>query len=221
MVTLDRFFPYVQPLVPGCPEPLMVQALRNAAISFCSRTDLIQRIFTPDVVAGQNAFAIDVPNDMQIGRVLAMSYKNHRLLPSTPDDTYSALAIRGTAIGDAQPHTGSPRVYFQTTPDSGTFYVYPIPDAPAALAAGITLRVSFVPDQDAETVDDTLFTSYCEGIANGALGRLLLMPGQTFSNANASKVFHDKFESAVTIARRDKEMGYTSGSQRIAPRPFA
>lgn len=221
MITLESFLPYVLPSASNCPEPLAIQALRNAAIDFCTRTDLIQRVFTPNVIAGTATLAIDVPNNMTVGRVMEMYYKDSRMHPATPDGVRSPLAMRGANIGDATIVTGYPRFYFQTTPDSDTFNVYPVPDATAALTAGYTLRVSFVPDQECMTVDDTLFDDYAEDIANGALARILMTPGQSFTSVTASAAYRSMFEGAIKAGRRQTQMGYTNGAQRIAPRPFA
>jgi hypothetical protein len=219
MITLDTFLTYVLPFVPGCSDPMAIQALRLAATDMCNRTDIVQRVITMDATTGVSAYPIPVPANMNLNRILSVDWQGKRLSPATPDAVASDVAVRGIAIGTASPRTGDPAIYFQALPTDDTFLLYPIPDS--TVVGGLTIRASFAPNNAALTVDDVLFDDWVETVAAGALQRLMAMPGQQFTDVHASAINRATFEGGINFARRVKEMGRTAGSQRAAPRRFA
>lgn len=218
MRALDLFLPLVAPVVMGAPEPLLLQALRMACIEFCRRTDTVQCIQAPvAVVAGTQDYAVTVPADMVLVRVLGAAWQGVWLVPVPPDDVTSDVALRGAAIGAAIPLSGAPRHFFQKTPDLSTISLYPIPDV--ALAGGLLIKASFCPTQAATQVEDALFDEWAEGIAAGAAARVLAIPGQGFTGSPAGPAA--RFERAVSEAKRQKMFGKMTAGARVQPRRFA
>ncbi len=218
MKTLDLFLPYVSPYVPGCSDPMALQAIRMALIDFCNSTDLVQRVYTYDVVAGQSAYPIATPAHMNMNRVLAVGWQGRWLTPVTPDQVPTPVILKGQTIGTDQVWTGVPQAYFQQTPSETIFHLYPIPDT--TIPGGLTAKAAFAPSQDAQTFEDHLFDNWGEEIAAGAIARLLAMPGQQFSNIHGAPGYRNQFKQGIDDARRLKEQGYTQGAQRVTPRRF-
>lgn len=218
MKTIDLFFPLVVPYVPGCSDPMALQAIRHALIDFCQSSDLVQRIYSYDVVAGQDAYVVDVPDHMNMNRVLNIGWQGRWLSPIPPDAVPSDVVLLGQPVGLANPRAGDPEAYFQQSPSETTFRLYPIPDTD--LAKGLTVKASYSPSQTALSMEDHLFDNWAEEIAAGAIARLLAMPGQQFTNVHAATVYRSQFRDGISDARRLKEQGYTQGSQRVAPRRF-
>lgn len=218
--TLDQFFPWVLPSVPGCSDLLAQQAIRQACIEFCNRTDLVQRVTTADATAAVQDYTITPPTDMILSRILSVGWQGTLLSMVSPDVVNNDLALRGVAIGTATPLTGDPRWAFQKTPadsDAG-FSIYPIPDTTVTL--GLTVKASYAPTNAAATVDDALWNDYVEQIAAGAMARLMMMPGQTFSSKSGA-LYKIEFERAIERGRHQKNTGSLAADKRVMPVRFA
>ena len=102
-VTWDRFYPYVQPHVPGCPEIVIDQHLQEAAADFCARSGIWRYDISEDfTVAGLSDYIIDVPTgavleditDLYVdgflmGRVSDLNFKYTPNLQNTKPVHYS------------------------------------------------------------------------------------------------------------------------------------
>lgn len=218
MRALDLFLPLVAPYVLGAPEPLLVQGLRRACIEFCRRTDIVQRIQAPtNIVSGTQDYAVTIPADMKLTRVLGAAWQGAWLAPVPPGNVTSDVALRGAAIGTATPLSGDPRYFFQKTVDLDTISLYPIPST--LLAGGLLIKAAFCPTQTATTVDDTLFDEWADGIAAGAAAYVLAIPGQGFSGNPAERA--GRFERAISEAKRQELLGKMTAGVRVQPRRFA
>jgi hypothetical protein len=216
--TLDQFMPWVMPMVPGCPDPLAQQAIRAAAIDFCVRTDIIQRVITADATINVEDYTITPPSDMQLARILSVSWQGRVLTPVSPDLVTQDVVLRGANVGTATVVSEDPLYFFQKMPNDPGFSLYPIPKA--TLTLGLTVKASFSPTNAATTVDDPLWDDWVDDIGAGAIAQLMTMPGQPFSSSNA-RTYALAFRDAVTRAKRVKNEGYLAGSLRVQPVTFA
>lgn len=68
--TFESFIPNISPSVPGCPQPLLVQHIRDAAIRACERT-LFWRYQIPlfNLLPGVHEYLYNVPSDTQVHAV--------------------------------------------------------------------------------------------------------------------------------------------------------
>ena len=217
MAALDALLPYLLPSVTGCSEPLALQTLRATAYDFCARTDLIQRVLVSDCVAGTQDYTITAPVDMELLRILSVSWQGQILTPVSPALVQQDIVLRGVTIGTAVPTSNSPTWYFQKTPTDSGFSLYPIPNA--TLASGLTVKASFGTSNTATTIDDVLFSDWADDLATGAMGTLMSMPGHMFSSREAP-AYTKLFNGAVTRGRRLQANGRLPGSLRVMPQRF-
>ncbi len=215
---IEAWYPYILPWVPGAPDTLVNQAIRSAAIDFCTRSDLVQRVITANVVADTQDYTITPPTDMNLARVLSVSWQGRVLAPTAPSVVQQDIVLRGAAVGTATPQRGDPYWFFQKTPTDGGFSLYPIPNT--ALTLGLTVKASFTPNNAATTLDQQLFESWAEDIAAGAIAILMSMPSQQFSSAKAAD-YGKAYNAAVTRAKRQAASGTLPSSLRVMPRRFA
>ena len=132
MAALDALLPYLLPSVIGCSEPLALQTLRATAYDFCARTDLIQRVIVADCLLGVQDYVITAPTDMELLRILSVSWQGKLLTPVSPALVQQDIVLRGVTVGTAAPTTASPTWYFQKLPTDSGFSLYPIPDTTLA-----------------------------------------------------------------------------------------
>ncbi len=70
-VNFDTILKEVSPFVPNCPEPVMVNAIRNAAIDFCDFTGWLTQDLDPiSVIANEPLYEIEADGDYEIARVM-------------------------------------------------------------------------------------------------------------------------------------------------------
>ena len=58
MATLDSFLPLIRGRLPGCPDIVLKDGVRDAAIEFCRRTELLSAHIDLAVVAGQSHYQL-------------------------------------------------------------------------------------------------------------------------------------------------------------------
>lgn len=216
--TLDSALPYIAPYVLGASEPLMLQMLRLACIDFSRRTEVVQRIqAATDIVPGTQDYAVTVPTDMKLVRVLGVAWQGVWLTPIQPGDVRSDVALRGVTIGTAVPLSGAPRHYFQKALDGTTVSLYPIPDT--ALTGGLLIKAAFAPTIAAASVEDQLLTDWLDPIAAGAIARLQAMPGKEFSADPTLRM--REYERGIGAAKRVLVTGRITDMGRVQSRRFA
>lgn len=214
---LTEFFPYVQPHVPGCSEPLLEQAIRSACIDFCTRSLVIQTIVPADYTDDVQDYTVAVPANMTLVRVLGVFLKDAWLSPNTIENVRSGVALRGDA-GDAVALNTTPVTYFQKLPTSTTVSLYPVPHE--TVTDGLAVRAAFAPSRNAGVVDTALFEDWVEDIAAGAAARLVTIPNQPFSNPAMAAGYTGVFQRAARAASIQARSGKVAASSRVQPAAF-
>lgn len=179
MAALSAFTPYVMPDVPSCPEPMIDDAVRRAAIEFCERTDIIREKLSFNTVASQDNVVLAPSNSGDVARVYTLMYGEEELAKTRRTDF------------DEDGDKGQPLEYYIELPN--TLRLYPVPDVIYALVAYVSVK----PDRDATTVDDVLFNNWRDVIASGAKARLMMMSKQPWYDANGAAVEEAIFEAAI------------------------
>jgi hypothetical protein len=211
-VTYDSFYPEVMLYYPGIPELVLENAIRNACIEFCERTDWL--LYTPipqQLTALENEYdlTLDLPVGAEVARVQSM-WANQ--LPLTPKDEEDLRRIYGL---DWRNQSGTPAFYTQYTTD--TAILCPFPTQTVVAALGMTLVVR--PRQDSTSVDPSLLNRWREVIGAGARARLAQIPGQAYESAKGADRMTMKFEAGVMEGIRMRNRGLTRSTLRVrAPR---
>ena len=218
MVTITSFYPYVLPHVVGCPDPVMDQAIRSACIEFCAQTLLVQEVTTVSVVSGVQDYDIEVPSGMGLSKVIGVLLEDQWLTPNSIESVRSGLALRGS-VGSAVVAQSTPRVYFQKTPTAAEISLYPVPAD--SVIEGLAMRAAFTPLRNAITVADVLYQNYAEDIGAGAISRLMLMPGQVYSDLQSAGIHRAKFDNAIKKASIIARTGQVAVASRVQLTQFA
>lgn len=216
-VALSAFFPYVLPHVPGCTDPLAEQAIRSACIEFCTDTLVCQELQTASVISGVQDYDIDIPTGLMPVRLLGVMVRDNWIEGLSLESVRSGLALRGD-VGGAQVSKGEPSAFFQKTPTSAAFSVYPIPDT--TVSDGFAIRVAFAPTRTAMTVPDTLFHDWVEEVAAGAVARLADMSSQPFYAPQSAATYRGRFEMSLRKAAIQARTGLVAAASSVQPVRF-
>lgn len=211
MATLDDFYQYVLPEVPGCPEITADVAIRSALIEFCEKSHVIQRNHDPvTILAGITDYELEPPTGQLVVKVMRAWYRTLELDPAAPDSVPKA-EVYNTLFTGADKSRADPRVFLQK--DERSISVFPIPKE--TVSNSLTMRVALKPTRVAATFEDVLFEDYAEVIASGAKYRLLSMANKPWTNGPASAANLTVFMSGVNAARSRAIRGNSRAEVKI------
>lgn len=204
--TLTDFAKYVRPEVPGCAEPILLDAILEACIDFCTRSELLSEIVTQALVAGTKTYTLTPTNAALYPARLRVVLKEG--LPLTPTNAAS-YALLPERTG-----SGTPTTYFAPTRNQVT--LAPVPNAAATLEFDLVLR----PTRTATSVPQVLFDEWVKTIANGAKAQLMAQVGRPWANAALAVYFQGLFDDAVATAAAQVAMGNTGAAMHVAVSPL-
>jgi len=215
MAQLSDFAPYVLPYVPGCPGPLMEQHVRDTCIDFCMRSNIVQLALDPmDATQGVIENDLDTPNGTVAHVIIEAWINGLELGQFKAGDVLSRPEAFNEQFAGANKFGGVPRAV-QLTPNN-TFLV---DVAPAfTLPSAITMKVATKPNRTTTTVDDILL-EYADAIGQGAVSRLMRIPGQAFTSS-AWNIHQTSYESERTRARIRAEKSFGRAASYVRPRRF-
>ena len=210
-VSYETLFPYVQPMVPSCPDPSIVIAIRNAVIEFCDETYYFNDAMDPILAtAGTSIYEISVPTDytlVAVTELYADGLVVHRKAPSELKTLYNGL--------DWQTIDGFPRYFTQF--NTSEIVLCPKPDQTVTL----TGHIAYTPTRASTTVEEMLINDYAEVLAQGALARIYAQPDQSYTNASAALMARREFMSGIANAKAYVRGGMSASTpQRVRFRRF-
>lgn len=208
MAAISDFMQYVLPYVPGCTYPLAELHIRNICIDFCTHAPIVQEQLDPiNLIKGQREYDLDTAAGTVTTIVLQAKYQGRDL---------DICKIGDTTFDYTDDQFGAPTGIMQAAGNLFTLNIKPIANERAALS----LIVATKPTAQAPTVADVLLNDYAYEIGQGAVARLLKIPGQPFSNPATSIAYEATYTTARTAARIRAESSFGAASSRVKPRRF-
>lgn len=202
MQLLDALTPFVMPHVKNCPSQTALHHMREALISFCTKT-LVWRPVLADIptVAGTDNYAMVFPANSSLVKLLR-GWHN-----ASPADVVDQAKGMSSSSG-----LGKARIW---TEDRKRVQLAPAPSAAGMLRVMAALK----PTREATDIDDALFDDFAPVIADGALASLLSMADVSWANPAKSAFHQASFRSGCskTAARAAKSFS----SAKRSTKPFS
>ena len=201
MATWSSLYQYVLPDAPGCPELVIDQNLRQAAIDFLRDSgSYIVTVPAFAYTANVSAYAHAPAADIQLSGVVEalVAGQTTAMRMGTPSVAYLAT----TAL--------YPRVFIAGD-DNSTFTLWPTPTTPGTLA----YRYSAYPTQSATTVPDIVVAQWADAIARGAKARILALPGKSYTNTKLSVLYEQQFRAAINRAKILRQRSALTAGTRV------
>tara|TARA_Y100000114_G_scaffold156536_1_gene184017 strand:- start:375 stop:1049 length:675 start_codon:yes stop_codon:yes gene_type:complete len=178
----------VLPYVPMCPDTLVEQNIRAAAIEFCERSKAYILDMDPfTTISGVYEYDFEIPSGTEVHQILYMTEDGNDMDPISP----RSLELN---YPDWRDRTGNPHVYLQKTPT--TFWVVPVPSGSRQVIVSVALK----PSRTSNNIDTTISNQYRDAIIYGALYRLLRMPSREWTDVNAAREYLAQFNMEITQA---------------------
>lgn len=208
-VSYDAFLPEVLPECAGIPEPLAINAVRNAAIDFCRRTLIWNEVQDAEVyTAGVGTYDLGGSASATPVFVFSVNLDENRVIRPRPvDEVVSARPAWATRTGNVE---------FFMQMDPTTFSMISVPETSGTYRA----HVAYAPTRNSGTCNNLLFNAYLETIKAGALYRLKSMPGQPWSDPASAKEYRTLFNVGCSGAIADRLRGISGAILQVEPRGF-
>jgi len=201
--------------VPGCPQPVVEQHIRDAAIEVCERT-LAWRYEQPAIrlTPGVYAYPYSNPSQSEVHAILTAAVNGEKLDAVTleqlhdhyPDWPNPAVGKRAT-----------PRLICQLDPDN--FVLAPLPDSTTNY--DLKMIVALKPLRSATAMDKTVFDEIENVIMHGALQHLLVMPNKAWSDRELAAYHAKQYVSKITERRARANLGAARASLSVKMHPLA
>lgn len=188
----DAFYRWIMASAPSCPEPVADVHILSAARAFCMATRCWREQDTITVTGDEDEILCVPP--------YATLFEIERA-------SFNGRPLERTAFADARvSDIGEPSQITQLQQNS-------IALGPRGGCGG-TLAISMflMPAQNAQVLPDFLYEQYGETIGQGALGSLLAVPDQPFSNPSLAMYHATLFQQA-----KDRNFNVSVRGQQRAP----
>lgn len=203
----DALMPYILPYALGVPDTLISHHARLATIELCKFSGILHDKNVIDLQKGVRDYFLTTICDYQIVRVYLVSMLGRWNVTPT---------IRPPLRSTSAPFSGG---YNGTVWSCGPygFYMENVDvinltnDVQQDYPKGLTVEFIVMPKQDGCTLDNYLYENYAEGIAAGALSKLLLMKNTSWFDPQLSMTFARTFQKAKTSARAAVDRNFTMG----------
>ena len=182
----SKFYPYIQPYLPGCPEIVIEAHLQEAAAEFIGRSELWRFDIESDFTSKSTSdYEIDVPPGAVLENILAL-YVDGAPIKRVTDRHFHASNTQ---------ENSAPSAY--TIYQDNQIKFYPTPDRKYTFEGVGTLK----PALSATGVEDFIFETHGRSIACGAIWRLAIIPGKEWSNPETAMYYKTEFYKHMDVAR--------------------
>ncbi len=192
----DQFLPLVLPFVPGCPDLVAEEEVRNAAEEFFDRSKA-WRIWTAeqDTVVNQSDYAPTIPSNTRLVKLIAAKLDG---LDLDIDDSHGDMTA------------GLPLAAY--TYDLVNITLWP---TPASAGQKLKVNLAMTITSAATGLDDNLFNSFRLQIAEGAIARLAAHADKPYSNAGVAGLHAGKFSDCIEKAKTARSYGNSTQRKRV------
>lgn len=201
----DTLLPEVLMYAAQCPEPVAINAIRNACIEFCEGSLYLQQDMDAiPVVANETVYPVDAPSGYDVVRVLKPLYYDGRKLGD--------FAAHGVDTSDDWRQKMGDYPLAWTCFQEDEITVWPVP---LVGGASLTGRIAIAPTVTSTQVESRLLSGHRLVLRDGALAQILDYPDQPFTNPDKAKGFAARFASAITNARVQVAAGFIDAPLRV------
>lgn len=205
MKALDEFLDQLRLDAPECGLPLLRQALRDSARTFCKRTNIWQKEVTRSLQNGKREYIVPLEENSILIEVIQMSRRIENTNPIKYADrtrykqTQQDLDFTHDAWRDTVDNNAG-FIHWGITPDRKRVFLQQKPGID--YQDGIRYTFTMAPDNTASEVIDILVDEYVEEIAAGAAAKILVMPRQVWTDPALAGLRKSEFNRGVSSCLR-------------------
>jgi len=203
------------PSVPGAPNVVVEQYVRDAAIQACERT-LAWRYEQPAIrlTQGIHDYPYEPPNFSEVHAIITATVNGNKMKPVSLDqlhDIYPKWPF-GSSDEEAEPR-------YISTVDVDNFAVAPIPDGDTDY--DVRMIIACKPLRTAIEMEESVLDDLENVIMHGALQHLLVLPERSWSDRELASYHAKQFAFQISERRARANLGTGRGSMRVQYPRFA
>ena len=209
MAGIEAFRSRVATNVLNCPDMVIDQAVLDASIEFCERSNIIRATLAQiNLVANDFLITLAAPASCRLVQVQSAWVDGTEIAPLPADN--AGVFEYVTAVTGQSAKTGAPRFFSEASP--GVIALHPRPDK----AYVLTVRASTKPSRAAIVVDDALLEDWANAVSCGALSILYSMRAEWADQALA-KSERKRFDSFIGDALIEASRGRNRAEAAVRP----
>lgn len=187
-------------------DPVTEYAIKRACIEFCAGSWIWKHLPDPlDVVAGENTYDLEPLPGTDITTVMAAEHNNVPLDPK-------AIEWLNHEIPGWRSTRKTPKYFTQV--DTEQIILAAVPEA--SIASGLTLTLALQPAQNSSGMPKWIVNQYLYALADGAIARLMLMPGKPWTDLVTGQDKRSKFDAAIANARASAVSALGRAATRVS-----
>ena len=205
-VNIDKFLPYVLPYAEKCPKLVARRAIRDTIIDMTMRTHTTKLRVELKSKKGRSTYELQMPYGITVDMMEDVMYdgtvlkpvNRHMLRQIYPEADLTALS-------------GEPKYYYHTNSP----IVLTIAPAPQDDGKSIVCEVDVTFTREMNEFPEEFYTRYVELIAEGALSRILGMPGQTFTDLAMAAQWANMYSTGIRELQLDTYRDFTKEAGKV------
>ncbi len=207
MALYESLLPEIIPMVPSCPDTLIENSIRSATIELCEKSGVYQQELDPiTTIANLFEYDLEPPNGTVVHEILWATYDGTDLEPIT-----SALLEQRIPEWRKAGNEGTPEYFVKQS--QSLFYIAPVPNV--TKVSSVLMRAVLKPTHTSTACDDDVMNDYRDTIVNGALLRLLRMPGREWTDYAGAGVFASLFNEQLVEAEKRGRQSETRVARKV------
>lgn len=208
MMEITQALQRVAEIARRCPTPTLKKAYVAAARDFCGQSRWLRTDISVTTSANDFDYLL-APSDTDL-EVIGV----RRIVGTTSAGKQFRMDPMDRELWPLNSRAAQPRLHAYVP--EGQIDLHPTPDAAYTLT--VTAQVQLV--LGATTVPDLLDRKWGRALTDGALGLLLDIPDQPWTNHGQAMARRKAFQSAINNAKADEQRGYNQGSVAVRQRAF-
>lgn len=206
LVSIDDQLVNVAQIVRKAPKITLRRAYMRAFREWCQQTQWLRISIDGVTEANTKIYGLGTDPNLDIMGIRAMS--------AVQNGTTFGVGPGDSTQWNPNLTPGFPRQYCYVP--EGSFALQPTPNAVYTL----TISAIVAPKETASQIPADPLVKYSNDIEAGALGYLLAIPGQPWTDENAAQRYMRDFQMGIANGKAEVQRSYNTGSQRARPRPF-
>lgn len=187
-------------------DPVTEHAIKRAVIEFCAGSWIWKHLPDPmDVTAGEAVYDLESPSGTDVSMVMTVALDGYPLSPQATE----WLDANEPGWRNV---TGTPRYFTQV--DTEQLILAQVPSA--STTGGLTVTLALQPSQKSTGFPSWIANQHMYALADGAIARLMLMPGKPWTDVVNGQDHRAKFDAAIANARANAVFGLGRASLRTA-----
>ncbi len=205
---ITTFTDKVREDLPGCPYPLITDAVISTLIRFCREAEVWRyKLDNVDLTISTAEYTFSPPAGTRIHRILNVSDSNGVSL-TEKNEGWLDENVTNWRTDESDTLT------YYASPETGTILVVSVPEAD--VTGGLTnIRVLLIPTRDATTVDDILYNDYRDEIVFGVKAWLMRMPNKSWTDKESAKEYEGWFMAGIKKAYDHVNKGVSGKSTKF------